>query len=102
MDEPRSARRVGHIDLQTESKVDESVLDSDDRIAWPVHLLDAEGCSLNPFEVGNLEPHEPPRQLTVGPRRLFWLLMVIIAGLTLGLIVLFVLGLLLVRWTLIG
>jgi LPS O-antigen subunit length determinant protein (WzzB/FepE family) len=47
---------------------------------------------MNPYEVGDLEPQEPQRQLTVGPRRLFWMLMVIIGGFVLGLIVLFVLG----------
>ena len=35
---------------------------------------------MNPFEVGNLEPHERQRQKTGGPRKLFWTLMVIISA----------------------
>ncbi len=57
---------------------------------------------MNPFEVGELEPHEPQRQLPVGPLRLVWLLMVIIGGLTLRLIAFLVLGLLAVDWMLSG
>ena len=52
---------------------------------------------MNPFEVGELEPHEPQRRFPFGSRRLFWLLMVIIGGLTLGLI-----GLLVAGWMLNG
>ena len=55
---------------------------------------------MNPFEVGELEPHEPQRQMTVGPRRLFWLFMVFIGGLTLALIAFVVLGLFVVGWLL--
>ena len=57
---------------------------------------------MNPFEVGQLEPHEPRRQATVGSSRLFWLLMVIVGGLTLSLIVFAVLVLLVAGWMLSG
>ena len=55
---------------------------------------------MNPYEAGNLEPHQPRGELQVGQRRLFWLFMVIIGGLTLAQIVFFVLGLLVVSWLL--
>jgi len=57
---------------------------------------------MNLFEVGDLEPHEPRHQSTGGHRKLFWLLMVIVGGLTLGLIIFCVLGLLVVSLMLSG
>ncbi|MCX7388335.1 MAG: hypothetical protein NTX48_16850 [Planctomycetales bacterium] len=48
------------------------------------------------------EPSDPRRQATVGSSRLFWLLMVIVGGLTLSLIVFAVLVLLVAGWMLSG
>jgi hypothetical protein len=59
---------------------------------------------MNPYDPPTtpLEPHKPRRQLTVGSSRLFWLLMVIVGGLTLSLIVFAVLVLLVAGWMLSG
>lgn len=57
---------------------------------------------MNPFEVGQLEPHKPRRQAPVGSSRLFWLLMVIVGGLTIGLIILLVFGALVIRSAITG
>ncbi len=53
---------------------------------------------MNPFEVGDLEPHEPRQKSTYTVQMLFSVLMVGVAGLILGLLVLFVFLALFVGW----